>query len=327
MGELGMVREAVELFHGRVMTWVWAAANEKMRPGLFCRRTHSTLNCQIGMASCGWRGFGSGLQVPMSDELFYLLFLFGFYATTVVTYFALGHGLTWVNDRNPERKIQKGRGSDKRRKAEIRQSLASMFSASLPLAIGLYAQQKGWAPAPWAFNWWAAVPLFVLCLFLYDSWFYFMHRLLHTKWLYPLHALHHKSIAPTIWSTYSEDVFDNFLLQGFSAVIVFAVPFPPTILIGQRLFEHFNGMFGHCGFEYFASSTARYPSPLLCTTFHDQHHSGFRYNYGNYFSFWDRVLGTISPNYDHRVKTFEQEGPALKFSQAIYPPEVQEKPD
>ena len=200
--------------------------------------------------------------MPVSDELFYLLFLFGFYATTVVTYFALGYGLTWVNDRNLERKIQKGRGSDKRRNAEIRQSLASMFSACLPLTIGLYAQQKGWAPAPLALNWWAAVPLFVLCMFLYDTWFYFMHRLLHTKWLYPLHALHHKSVAPTIWSTYSEDVLDNFLLQGFSAVIVFIVPFPPAILIGQRLFEHFNGMFGHCGFEYFASSSARYPSPL-----------------------------------------------------------------
>ncbi|PDT53883.1 desaturase [Sinorhizobium sp. NG07B] len=265
------------------------------------------------------------MQVLMSDELFYLMFLFGFYATTVVTYFALGYGLTWVNDRNPERKIQKGRGSDKRRKAEIRQSLASMFSSCLPLTIGLYAQQKGCAPAPWAFSWWTAVPLFVLCMFLYDTWFYFMHRLLHTKWLYPLHALHHKSVAPTIWSTYSEDVLDNFLLQGFSAVIVFVIPFPPAILIGQRLFEHFNGMFGHCGFEYFASSTTRYPSPLLSTTFHDQHHSGFRYNYGNYFSFWDRVLGTISPSYDQRVKTFEEDGPPLVFGHAIDLAEVQEK--
>ena len=61
--------------------------------------------------------FGSGAVDTMPDEIFYLVFLFGFYATTVVTYFALGFGLTWLNDRNPERKIQKGRGSGKRRKA------------------------------------------------------------------------------------------------------------------------------------------------------------------------------------------------------------------
>lgn len=251
----------------------------------------------------------------MSDELFYLGVLFTFYVTTVILYFALGYGLTWVNERNPERKIQKGRGSGKRRKAEIRQSLASMFSACMPVTMGLYFQAKGWAPAPWEFSWWTAVPLFLLIMFLYDTWFYFMHRALHTKLLYPLHALHHKSVAPSIWSTYSEDVLDNFMLQGFSAVIVFIIPFPPAILIGQRLFEHFNGMFGHAGFEYFASSGSRYPSPMLCTIFHDQHHSGFRYNYGNYFSFWDRVMGTISPNYDQYVKTFEDEVPAVRLKQ------------
>lgn len=261
----------------------------------------------------------------MSDEVFYLLFLFGFYSFTVVTYFALGYGITWLNERNPERKIQKGRGSDKRRKAEIRQSLKSMFSACLPLTIGLYAQQKGWAPAPWTLSWWNALPLFVLSMILYDAWFYFMHRLLHTKWLYPLHALHHKSVAPTIWATYSEDVLDNFLLQSFSAVVVFAVPFPPLVLIAHRLFEHFNGMIGHCGFEYFATSTARHPSPLLCTTFHDQHHQSFRYNYANYFSFWDRLLGTLAPNYDQRVKTFEDEAPRITIGESRELTEVPEK--
>lgn len=260
----------------------------------------------------------------MSAELFYLAVLIGFYTTTVILYFAMGYGLTWLNGRNPERRIQQGRDGSKRRAAEIRQSLASMFSACLPVTLGLYFQAKGWTLTPWAFSWWTALPIFVLCMILYDTWFYFMHRLLHTKLLYPLHALHHKSVAPSIWATYSEEVLDTFLLQGFSAVIVFVVPFPPVILIGQRLFEHFNGMFGHAGFEYFASSTSRYPSPMLCTTFHDQHHSGFRYNYGNYFSFWDRAMGTISPQYDSRVRKFETESPPLNFRQA--PAEVAEEP-
>ena len=132
----------------------------------------------------------------MSDEVFYGLFLLGFYAASVITYFAFGFAVTFVNDRNPERRIQKGRGSGKRRNAEIRQSLASMFSACLPLTIGLYVQAKGWAITPWEFSWWTALPLFLLIMFLYDTWFYFMHRLLHTKWMYPLHALHHKSVAP-----------------------------------------------------------------------------------------------------------------------------------
>ncbi len=41
-------------------------------------------------------------------------------------------------------------------------------------------------------------------------------------------------------------------------------------------------------------------------TFHDQHHSRFRYNYANFFSFWDRVMGTLDPKYDAAVKGFEE---------------------
>jgi sterol desaturase/sphingolipid hydroxylase (fatty acid hydroxylase superfamily) len=259
------------------------------------------------------------------DSLSYFGILIALYTTTVAIYFILGYSLTWLNGRNPERKIQRNRGSGKRRAAEIRQSLASMFIACLPVTLGLYFQFEGWAMVPWTLRWWTALPLFILCMFLYDTWFYFMHRMLHTKMFYRFHALHHKSVAPSIWSTYSEDLLDTALLQGFSTVIVFVVPFPPAILIAQRLFEHFNGLFGHAGFEYFASSAARYPSPMLCTTFHDQHHSGFRYNYGNYFSFWDRMLGTISPEYDRHIERFEAEVPRLRITPVLASQEAEKK--
>jgi sterol desaturase/sphingolipid hydroxylase (fatty acid hydroxylase superfamily) len=64
-------------------------------------------------------------------------------------------------------------------------------------------------------------------------------------------------------------------------------------------------MAGHAGHEYFASATTRRPWPLLCTTFHDQHHGSFRFNYANTFSWWDRLMGTIHPSYDDTVRRFE----------------------
>jgi sterol desaturase/sphingolipid hydroxylase (fatty acid hydroxylase superfamily) len=148
---------------------------------------------------------------------------------------------------------------------------------------------------------------------LFDAWFYFAHRALHTKLLYKYHALHHKSVAPTAWSNDSIGLVDTALSQGFYAVVVFVVPISPFILLAHRLFDQINGTFGHAGFEYFASKTSRYPSPMLCTTYHDQHHAEFRFNYANYFSFWDRVMGTISPAYDARVEAFEASAPALSL--------------
>lgn len=236
------------------------------------------------------------------------------YGATVALYFTLGYGITWLNRRNPERRIQKNRRGDKRKAVEIRFSMASILVTSLSVSIGLFLQHKGWALTPWEFSWWTAVPLFILCMVLFDTWFYFAHRLLHTRPFYKYHLDHHRSVAPTVWSNDSIGLVDTAMSQGFYAVVVFIVPFPPVMLLAHRLFDQINGTFGHAGFEYFASKTSRYPSPMLCTTYHDQHHAEFKYNFANYFSFWDRVMGTISPVYDQRVEALEKDAPAIKLT-------------
>lgn len=247
------------------------------------------------------------------DAVVFLALLLALYAATVALYFILGFGVTWVNNRNPERRIQKSRRGEKRMKAEIRQSMASILVTCLSVAIGLFAQHQGWALTPWTFNWWTCVPMFLLTMVLFDTWFYFAHRALHTEVLYKYHVLHHKSVAPTVWSNDSIGLVDTALSQGFYAVIVFILPISPIILLVHNAFDRLNGTFGHAGFEYFASSTSRYPSPMLCTIYHDQHHAEFRFNYANYFSFWDRIMGTISPVYDERVEAFESTAPALNL--------------
>ena len=67
-------------------------------------------------------------------------------------------------------------------------------------------------------------------------------------------------------------------------------------------------MIGHVGFEFMASPLSRKPWPGVSTTFHDQHHSHFKVNYANMFSVWDRLFGTLHPDYDKRVKEFEAVG-------------------
>ena len=243
----------------------------------------------------------------------FAVLLAALYAATVALYFALGFGISWLNARNPGRRIQQGRDGARRRNAEIRMSLGSILVTCSSVALGLFAQLKGWTWTPLPFSWWTAVPLFVGCMVLFDAWFYFAHRLLHTRPFYRFHAPHHKSVAPTAWSNDAIGIVDTAISQGFYAVIVFLVPFPPLILLAHRAFDQFNGTFGHAGFEYFASPTARHPWPMLCTTYHDQHHSQFRYNYANFFSFWDRAMGTVAPDYDERVREMERAAAPIRL--------------
>ena len=237
------------------------------------------------------------------------------YAATLAAYFLLAFALDALNARNPGRRIQKDRAGRERRGAEIRASLVSILVTSTSLAIGLFAQASGWTPlAPLELTTWNALPLFLLCMVLFDSWFYAAHRLLHTRALYHYHRLHHLSLAPTPWSSYSDRALDTVFCQGFYAVAPFFLPFPPAILLMHRAFDHVNGMLGHAGFDYLASRLARWPSPTLCPLYHDLHHSGFKHNFANYFSYLDRLFGTVHPDYDRMAAEFEAGAPPIRFA-------------
>lgn len=252
----------------------------------------------------------------IDQVIFFLELLIPIYGATLAFYFFYGVVITWLNQRNPERRIQKRRRGDKRIMAEIRQSMISIFVTSSSLAFGIFCQQMGWAPVSWSLTWWNVMPIMLLCMLISDLWFYLAHRLLHTKLFYKHHAYHHRSVAPTVWSHDSMTVVDTAMSQAHHTLMALFIPFPPVILIANRMYDQINGSFGHAGFEYFATPTARFPSPMLCIFFHDQHHSEFRYNFGNYTSLWDRLFGTIAPNYDARVKALQTSDPPIRLSSA-----------
>ena len=249
----------------------------------------------------------------MSDAMDLLLAFLPYYAAVYVVnvflYFATGWVLVQIQNRHPERRIQQHRRGEKRMWREIRQSVLSLTVTAFCLAFGLFAQAEGWTlVAPLELSWWSVPLMAVFSLIAYDTWFYWAHRFMHMKAMYRFHAEHHRSVAPTVWSTYNDDLVDAFVMQSYYLWVLFFVPIPAVVLVAHRIWDHFNGTIGHSGFEFWASPMSRMPSPMVCVTFHDQHHAHFRTNYANFFSFWDRVMGTIDPKYDTTVKKFEMLG-------------------
>ncbi|WP_108662608.1 sterol desaturase family protein [Acuticoccus kandeliae] len=224
------------------------------------------------------------------------------YVVTFGLYIGFGALLQWFIHKSPERRIQKGRYGEKRKWKEIRQSAKSLTATCFCLAAGLFMQYKGWVLfPPLELSWWSVPLMFIVSIFAFDTWFYWAHRAMHWGPLYKFHAFHHRSVAPTVWSNYSDDLVDAFVMQSYYLWAPLILPIPAVVLIAHRLYDHFNGMIGHCGFEFAASDLTRIPSPMVCTLFHDQHHSKFKTNFANFFSFWDRAMGTIDKEYDTGV--------------------------
>lgn len=234
------------------------------------------------------------------------LALFGLvYAATVGVMLVTGFAVMAVNRRYPERRIQRRR-SARKNIDEIRASMLPLAVTSLCLTIALFSQSKGWTVAPVEMTWWSVPLFFGISVALHDAWFYWGHRILHTKPFYRFHRPHHLILAPSVLSSDDSGIVDTIFAHSYYALVLFVVPIPPLIYIAHRLVDQVSGLIGHAGFEHFASPSVRKPSPLICTVFHDQHHQFFNYNYGIYTSVWDRLCGTLHPGYDDKVREFEE---------------------
>ncbi len=242
------------------------------------------------------------------------------YAAHLAVYFGVGGFLIWINRFYPDRRIPAMSGRDRRARmsaaAEIKQSLKTLVGTAFCTAGALYMQHLGWTLAPLELTPISAAWTFVATLILHDAWLYFEHRLMHTKPFYRrFHLRHHRAVAPTVWTNDAFSVTDAFLIQSFFLLLPFVIPIPPLVLIGCRTFDQIKGMVGHSGYEHFAGRWARAPSPLIATIHHDLHHQHFNVNFGNQLSIWDRICGTLDPDYDRLVKEMEEGRPPVRLAE------------
>ena len=147
--------------------------------------------------------------------------------------------------------------------------------------------------------------LFPLMLFMHDTYFYFMHRLMHHKKIFNLvHLVHHQSTNPSPWAAYSFHPVEAFIEIGILFVFVFTLPMHKTHLLIFFLFMIVYNVYGHLGYELYPKgfNKTRVGRWINTSINHNQHHQYFKGNYGLYFLFWDRMLGTIREDYDTRFE-------------------------
>ena len=133
------------------------------------------------------------------------------YGLLLITYFVTGH-LFFSNDVAREDRIQRGRTLPAAKvRRDILQSVRSLLSVAFMFALGhtLYSRFHVGFTA-WPTSIWSVTLSFLLSMVAYDTWFYWMHRLLHTKRLYrSIHRWHHLSLPSVAWSNNSDTLLDN----------------------------------------------------------------------------------------------------------------------
>ena len=196
--------------------------------------------------------------------------------------------------------------SDVRR--EIALSALTCVIYSVVVLITIFAVRREWTRLYLdihVFGWWWFAASIVLTIFLHDAYFYWTHRLMHLRSLFPImHRSHHRSTNPTPWAAYAFDPLEALVQAGILPLVVFLYPIHPLaflVFMGVQL--GFNVM-GHAGFEIFPHwfLDSRLGKFLNTPTNHAMHHQYFRGNYGLYFNFWDRLMGTNHKDYEARFR-------------------------
>jgi sterol desaturase/sphingolipid hydroxylase (fatty acid hydroxylase superfamily) len=85
-------------------------------------------------------------------------------------------------------------------------------------------------------------------------------------------------------------------------VILFVVPIHPGALVIFQQISTAVNVYGHSGYELYPPGWSRHWLGRWINTSvaHNTHHATARHNYGLYFLVWDRLMGTLDPEYDRR---------------------------
>jgi len=191
---------------------------------------------------------------------------------------------------------------------EFAYSMLSMFIFGLVAAATVLASRQGWTQLYWritdhGWGWfWGSVPCMIL---LHDAYFYWTHRLMHHRRLFRwFHRVHHLSHNPSPWASYAFNPLEAIVQAGIFPLSVLLMPVHPLAFALFMLWQITNNVLGHTGYEIYPHWLMKsWLRHILNTpTNHIMHHEKMQANYGLYFNFWDRLMGTNHQDYEPRFR-------------------------
>lgn len=174
---------------------------------------------------------------------------------------------------------------------EIGHSLVSIGIFAGYAVLTVWAERRGLVTIDWSPGG-STVALNLVLLTLWNEvHFYACHRLLHTRWLYRrVHAVHHRSVVPTPFTTFSFHWVEATALSSVMILLLLVWPLDIVTVITFPLVSLVANSIGHMNYAVFPDKD---PGELLAACQrHTAHHTRWNGNYGFYLPWLDRWLGT-----------------------------------
>jgi lathosterol oxidase len=147
--------------------------------------------------------------------------------------------------------------------------------------------------------WYLPISLFISML-LHETYYYWIHRWMHKPAVFRIiHKTHHESNTTSAWTAFSFHPLEGLLQAIILPAIIIFLPMHLSVLILQLTLMTFSSVINHLEIETYPPNFHKHflGKWIIGATHHSLHHKQFRYNYGLYFTFWDKITGTESPKF------------------------------
>jgi sterol desaturase/sphingolipid hydroxylase (fatty acid hydroxylase superfamily) len=210
----------------------------------------------------------------------------------------------WFPEKWKLRKIGKKGYSTSQLKREISWSTFTALIFSLTGTMILFLWQQGYTRIYTdihAYGWWWLAASLVVSMLIDETYYYWIHRLLHVPAIFRrIHRIHHQSNVTSPWTAFSFHPIEGLLLAVVLPVTLMIIPMHPFVILTQLAIMTFTSVINHLDIEIYPAHFNKHSIGrwLIGATHHSLHHKQFRYNYGLYFTFWDKWQKTESPAFD-----------------------------
>jgi sterol desaturase/sphingolipid hydroxylase (fatty acid hydroxylase superfamily) len=172
-----------------------------------------------------------------------------------------------------------------------------IFTAFIPEIIPIYSYFNVF-PDYLISNIFASLIKYTVFSLFVDAWFYYFHRLLHTKMFYKYHKQHHEYIQSSAISALYCGMVELILVNNLSVGLPMRIfGFSQNEMIFWSIFTALNVAKGHAGLQF----TFSHLPTWLFDDEHGVHHEELTCNYGIMYIF-DRIHGTYKSDFTNRKK-------------------------
>ncbi|WP_313504448.1 sterol desaturase family protein [Kaistella carnis] len=154
---------------------------------------------------------------------------------------------------------------------------------------------------PAQYGYWYLPLSLVIVLLLHETYYYWVHRAMHFPKIYKVvHKVHHQSLSTTPWTAFSFHPWESIIEALIVPIILIVVPVNIYVLLFYLILMTFSSMINHLDIEVYPESFRKsaFGKLWIDATHHHYHHKEFNTNYGLYFTFWDKLMGTESRKMD-----------------------------